>query len=144
MAVGMARLGTGQDLPVARAVAVRRLMDSCFAQPELVAGEGRLDTIVMRAFGPKVFIKGGAEGVHCAALPDVGWGIAIKMDDGTKRGAEAAITEILAALIPGAGKILGEKFTGEITNWHGQRVGGIAASSEFAGAIRAFAAATPC
>jgi L-asparaginase II len=143
MAVGMARLGTGQELPVVRAVAVRRLMDACFAQSELVAGEGRLDTIVMRAFGPKVFVKGGAEGVHCAALPDIGWGIAVKIDDGAKRGADAAITEILAALIPGADKILGERFQGEISNWHGQRVGSITANPELAGAIRAFAAAMP-
>jgi L-asparaginase II len=143
LARGMARLGTGQDIPVARAVAVRRLMDACFAAPELVAGEGRLDTIVMRAFGPKVFVKGGAEGVHCAALPDFGLGIAVKIDDGAKRGADAALTEILAALIPGADKILGERFSGEISNWHGQRVGSIAASAELAGGIRAFAAATP-
>jgi L-asparaginase II len=143
LARGMARLGTGQDLPVARAVAVRRLMDACFAKPELVAGEGRLDTIVMRAFGPKVFVKGGAEGVHCATLPDLGWGIAIKIDDGAKRGADAALTEILAALIPGADKILGERFTGEISNWHGQRVGSVAAGAEFAGAIRAFADSAP-
>lgn len=143
LARGMARLGTGQDLPVARAVAVRRLMDACFAAPELVAGEGRLDTIVMRAFGPKVFVKGGAEGVHCASLPDLGWGIAMKIDDGAKRGADAALTEILAALIPGADKILGERFAGEISNWHGQRVGSIAASAEIAGAIRAFAASAP-
>jgi L-asparaginase II len=118
-------------------------MDACFTYPELVAGEGRLDTIVMRSFGPKMFVKGGAEGVHCAALPDLGWGIAIKIDDGAKRGADAALTEILAALIPGADKILGERFAGEISNWHGQRVGSIAASAEFAGVIRAFAAATP-
>ena len=143
LARGMARLGTGQDMPVARAVAVRRLMDACFAAPELVAGEGRLDTIVMRGFGPKVFVKGGAEGVHCAALPDIGLGIAVKIDDGAKRGADAALTEILAALIPGADKILGERFAGEISNWRGTRVGSIAASAEFAGAIRAFAASTP-
>jgi L-asparaginase II len=143
LAHGMARLGTGQDMPVARAVAVRRLMDACFAAPGFVAGEGRLDTIVMRAFGPKVFVKGGAEGVHCAALPDVGFGMAIKIDDGAKRGADTALTEILTALIPGADKILGERFAGEISNWHGQRVGSIAASAEFSGAIRGFAASSP-
>jgi L-asparaginase II len=143
LARGMARLGTGQDMPVARAVAVQKLMDACFAKPELVAGEGRLDTIAMRAFGPKVFVKGGAEGVHCATLPDSGLGIAIKIDDGAKRGADAALTEILAALFPGADKILGERYAGEIRNWHGQRVGSIAASAEFAGAVRAFAAPTP-
>jgi len=143
LARGMARLGTGQDMPVARAVAVRRLMDACFAAPELVAGEGRFDTIVMRAFGPKVLVKGGAEGVHCATLPDIGLGIALKIDDGAKRAADAALAEILAALIPGATTILGERFAGEISNWRGQRVGSIEASAEFVGAFRAFAASAP-
>jgi hypothetical protein len=53
------------------------------------------------------------------------------------------LTEILAALIPGADKILGERFAGEISNWHGQRVGSIAACAEFSGAIRGFAASAP-
>jgi L-asparaginase II len=70
-------------------------------------------------------------------------GIAVKIDDGAKRGADAVLTEILAALIPGADKILGERFAGEISNWHGQRVGSIAACAEFLGAIRGFAASAP-
>jgi L-asparaginase II len=97
----------------------------------------------MRAFGPKVFVKGGAEGLHCGALPDIGLGIALKIDDGGKRAADAAITEILAALIPGAGKILGERFAGEISNWRGQRVGRIEASAELTGTLREFAASAP-
>src|SRR5699024_4743475 len=39
------------------------------AYPFLVAGTGREDTALMQAH-PEVLIKGGAEGVHCAALPD--------------------------------------------------------------------------
>jgi L-asparaginase II len=143
LAHGMARLGTGQDLPIPRAVAAQRLIQACFAAPELVAGEGRFDTIAMRAFGPKVFVKGGAEGLHCGALPDIGLGIALKIDDGGKRAADTAITEILAALIPGAGKILGERFAGEISNWRGQRVGRIEASAELTGTLREFAASAP-
>ena len=143
LARGMARLSTGQDMPVPRAVAAQRLIQPCFAAPELVAGEGRFDTIVMRAFGPKVFVKGGAEGVHCAAMPDLGLGIALKIDDGAKRAADAALTKILVAMIPGAGKILGERFSGEISNWRGQRVGSIEASTELTGVLREFAASAP-
>jgi L-asparaginase II len=143
LARGMARLGTGQGLPLSHAQAARRLMDACFASPDLVAGEGRIDTVVMHAFGPKVFVKGGAEGVHCAALPDLGFGLALKMDDGAKRGADAALTEILAAVIPGVAQILRERFAGEITNWHGERVGSIESSAEFAEAVQGFAAAAP-
>ena len=86
LARGFARLGSGEGLAPARAAAVTRLIGACFAAPELVAGEGRFDTIAMRALAPALFVKGGAEGVHCAALPKLGLGVALKVDDGAKRG----------------------------------------------------------
>jgi L-asparaginase II len=49
----------------------------------------------MEALRERVFVKTGAEGVHCAALPEFGLGIAVKCDDGGKRAAEA----IMASLI---------------------------------------------
>ena len=76
-------------------------MRACFAAPVLVAGEGRFDTIAMRALAPALFVKGGAEGVHCASLPELGLGVALKIDDGAKRGAERALAEVLAAFLPG-------------------------------------------
>ena len=60
----------------------------------MVAGEGRFDTLVMSKLAPSVFVKGGAEGVHCAALPELGLGVALKIDDGAKRGAERALAEV--------------------------------------------------
>ena len=101
VATGFARLASGRGLEVARAEAARRLMDACFAAPDLVAGEGRFDTIVMRGLPGTAFAKGGAEGVHCAALPALGIGVAVKVDDGTKRGAEMALAVLLAKLVPG-------------------------------------------
>ena len=57
-----------------------------------VGGSARFDTRVMQRLGERVFCKVGAEGVYCAALPDQGLGVAIKMDDGnTARAAEAAM-----------------------------------------------------
>lgn len=53
------------------------------AHPELVAGTGRDDTLVMSAH-PQVLMKGGAEGVHAAALTD-GSAVAIKIADGAAR-----------------------------------------------------------
>jgi L-asparaginase II len=78
---------------------------------------------------PALFVKGGAEGVHCAALPELGLGIALKMADGAKRGAERALAEVLAALIPKAGTALAEVLDGELLNWRGLRVGQLAASA---------------
>jgi L-asparaginase II len=128
LARGFARLGTGEDLPPARAAAARRLRAACFAKPVLVAGEGRFDTIAMRELAPDLFVKGGAEGVHCAALPGLGLGIALKIDDGAKRGTERAMAEVIAALLPKTRRALAESLEGEIFNWRGISVGRIAAA----------------
>ena len=74
------------------------------AHPEMVGGTGREDTRLMRAF-PGLLVKGGAEGVHCAALPD-GRCVAVKITDGGDR---ARMPVLIAALrllgvgAPGAG-----------------------------------------
>jgi L-asparaginase II len=129
LARGFARFGTGAGLAPTRAQAAARLMQACFAAPVLVAGEGRFDTIVLRGLAPSAFTKGGAEGVHCAVLPDLGLGIALKIDDGAKRGAERALSEVLAALLPSARAVLSEQLAGEVQNWRGVTVGRIAASA---------------
>jgi L-asparaginase II len=143
LARGFAKLGSGKGLSSARATAVQRLMRACLAAPVLVAGEGRLDTIVMTLFAPKVFVKGGAEGVHCAALPELGLGIALKIDDGGKRGADATLAEVLATLVPGAAQMFGDRFAGEIRNWRGVRVGSIEASPQLEKALRELGPAAP-
>ena len=106
-----------------------RLRRACFARPLLVAGEGRFDTVAMAALAPAVFVKGGAEGVHCASLPELGLGIALKIDDGAKRGTERALAEVLAALVPRARTALADQLEGEVLNWRGLRVGCVTASA---------------
>jgi L-asparaginase II len=129
LARGFARFGTGAGLSPARAEAAERLRRACFARPLLVAGEGRFDTVAMAALAPAVFVKGGAEGVHCASLPELGLGIALKIDDGAKRGAERALAEVLATLIPAARTALADQLEGEVLNWRGLRVGCVTAST---------------
>jgi L-asparaginase II len=141
LAQGFARFGSGALLASPRAKAASRLARACFARPDLVAGEGRFDTIAMRALGPALFVKGGAEGVHCAALPGLGLGIALKVDDGAKRGTERALAEILAALIPEARTALAEQLEGEVLNWRGLRVGQAVASAALTRELAAIAIA---
>ena len=50
--------------------------------PELVAGEGRACTELMRAMDHKVAIKTGAEGLFTAIIPEKKLGIALKITDG--------------------------------------------------------------
>ena len=139
LARGFARLGTGEGLAVERARAANRLVAACFASPVLVAGEGRFDTLVMSKLAPSVFVKGGAEGVHCAALPRLGLGVAVKVDDGAKRGTERALAEMIAALLPKARSALADQLDGEIVNWRGTSVGRIAASPELRRALGSLA-----
>jgi L-asparaginase II len=141
LAQGFARFGSGALLPATRARAASRLAQACFARPDLVAGEGRFDTIAMRALAPALFVKGGAEGVHCAALPGLGLGIALKVDDGAKRGTERALAEILASLIPDARTALAEQLAGEVLNWRGLRVGRAVASEALTRELAALATA---
>ncbi|MFM2067910.1 MAG: hypothetical protein RLZZ584_2819, partial [Pseudomonadota bacterium] len=100
LALGFARFATGQGLSAAHAAAALRLRRAVAAEPHMVAGTGRFDTRVMQALGERVFCKVGAEAVYCAALPGRGWGVAIKVDDGTNaRAVEVAMAAVLQAAL---------------------------------------------
>lgn len=72
------RLVSGAPGSVERTVA-----DAMRDNPEVVAGSGAEDTLIMRAV-PGLLAKGGAEGVIAVAIPDVG-AVAIKIEDGGMR-----------------------------------------------------------
>lgn len=75
-----------------------RLVHAMTAHPELVAGEGRACTTLMRAMDHKVAVKTGAEAVFIAILPEQKKGVALKIMDGATRASECAITMILSKL----------------------------------------------
>jgi len=70
----------------------QQIVSACIKYPELVAGDGRLTTRMMRAV-PGLFMKEGAEGVQVCALRD-GRVIAIKIIDGSWRPVAPIIMEI--------------------------------------------------
>jgi L-asparaginase II len=72
----------------------QQVVKACTTYPELVAGEGRLTTRMMRAI-PGLFMKEGAEGIEVCALAD-GRVIAIKIIDGSWRPVATIITEIFS------------------------------------------------
>lgn len=76
----------------------KRITAAMTAHPELVAGTGRFCTTVMQAAGKRAAVKVGAEGVYAAIVPELGLGVAVKIDDGAVRGAEAAIALLLEKL----------------------------------------------
>jgi L-asparaginase II len=81
-----------------RGAAMRRLTAAMGTHPELVSGEGRACTDLMRAMGGKVVVKTGAEAVYVAILPELDRGIAVKISDGGTRAAEAVIASLLIRL----------------------------------------------
>jgi len=74
----------------------RSVADAMRAEPWFVAGTGREDTELMRAV-PGLLVKGGADGVHVAAVPGRG-AVALKMDDGGERGRTPALSAGLLGL----------------------------------------------
>jgi len=74
----------------------RAVADAMRAHPWLVAGTGREDTDLMTAI-PGLLVKGGADGVHVAALPGRG-AVALKLDDGGDRGRTPALAAGLRRL----------------------------------------------
>jgi L-asparaginase II len=126
LARGFARLGTGHGLSPERGKAAARIRAVVAAHPVTVAGRGRFDTEMMGLLGARVFSKSGAEGVACAALPEVGLGLAVKADDGAGRAAQVMI----AALIRRFGAFDDEIDAGlvrfvspRLSNWNGAGVG---------------------
>jgi L-asparaginase II len=98
LALGFAKMATGVGLGWQRAAAAKRLLAACMAEPFLVAGTGSADTRLMKLAPGRIFVKVGAEGVYCAAVPPLGLGIALKCDDGAIRAAEVMIAATLARI----------------------------------------------
>lgn len=72
------------------------------AEPFYVSGTDRMDTRLMIAGVGRIFVKVGAEGVYCGALPELGLGFALKCDDGAVRAAETMVAALIAQLMKGS------------------------------------------
>ncbi|ODU07085.1 MAG: asparaginase [Rubrivivax sp. SCN 71-131] len=103
LALAYARVASGQGLSPQHARAAKRLRQAVARAPFFTSGTGKFDARVNGHFGERVYCKVGAEGVHCAALPQLGLGIAIKMDDGNNsRACEVVLAALLHRLLPPA------------------------------------------
>lgn len=114
--------------------AAARLTQAMGAFPELVAGEGRACTELMRAMDGKVAVKTGAEAVFVAILPELKRGIALKILDGATRASEAAITALLVRLgaLSSGDPVVAKYLSGPMKNWRGLTVGEMRLASGFA------------
>ena len=74
------------------------IVECMLRHPDLIAGEGRPCTDMMRAHPGRVVVKVGAEGVYCALLTQEGHGVALKVEDGHTVAAALAMAAVLAEL----------------------------------------------
>jgi L-asparaginase II len=86
-ATGLARIATGEELPDELVEAALRIRDAMRAHPFLVAGTGRFDTELMEQ--TYLLVKSGAEAVLAVGNPE-GWGMALKISDGSQRAVRPA------------------------------------------------------
>jgi L-asparaginase II len=126
LATGFARFGAGTLLPAGFAAAASRLRAAVAAHPAMIAGAGRFDTVVAETLGESAFVKVGAEGVYCGALPMLGLGFALKCEDGAVRAAEVATAALLRHLL-GPSAVLDRLASPVLSNWNGIEVGSIRA-----------------
>ncbi len=133
LARAMAAFAAATETGGVRDRAMHRLTRAMATYPELVAGEGRACTELMRAMGHKVALKTGAEAVFVAILPDQKRGIALKIVDGGTRGAEAAITALLiqAGVLDPAHPAALKRLNGFQANWRGIQTGTTRAAPGF-------------
>ena len=128
LARAFAKFGTGRGLGPERARAAARLRAACTQKPWHVAGTGRFCTEIMQRFGARVFVKTGAEGVYCGALPELGLGIALKCDDGAGRASQAVMAAVIARFLPlgDAERVALARFVHPtLRNWNGFEVGSL-------------------
>jgi L-asparaginase II len=135
----MARYAAATEDGDARSRAAYRLVRAMMAHPELVAGEGRACTELMRAMNGRAAIKTGAEGVFIAIVPERKIGVALKITDGATRGAECAVAAILVALgvLDPLHPATRKRLDVPILNRRGIETGRIVAAPGFAEGLRA-------
>lgn len=140
LARAVARIADPSGLAPDRAAAARRLDAAVKAEPLMVAGTGRACTTIVRAAKGAASVKTGAEGVFVAALTDLGLGVALKVDDGAGRAAEALIAALLAGLgvVPAQDPAIAALAQAQVLNTRGRVVG---ARRVAAGVIEAATAA---
>ncbi|PVA10274.1 L-asparaginase [Pelagivirga sediminicola] len=125
MGRAMAWFANAREGADTRQSAAARLRDAMIAHPDLVAGEGRACTELMRACNEPVALKTGAEAFFVAIIPGRGLGIALKIADGADRAAECTIAALLVRLgVLDANHPSARKFMNKVmTNWRGIETG---------------------
>ena len=102
----------------------QRIMRAMVAHPELVSGTGRVCAILMRGARGRAAVKTGAEGFFAGIIPELGLGIALKIDDGAGRAADTVMAAMLDRLgLLGSDEAAQKILRAPVTNTVGAVVG---------------------
>lgn len=105
-----------------------RIVHAMRTRPFLVGGTDRFDSVLVEETDGRAVAKIGAEGVHSVAIPELGIGVAVKVDDGAQRAQFPAVIrvlqylDVLPARLPAR---LEEFFRRPVRNTRGEVVGEI-------------------
>jgi L-asparaginase II len=132
LATAFAKLGSGQGVGPSLRGEARGVLEACWVEPEMMAGAGRLDTILLGRFPGRIFLKTGAEGIYCGAIPGSSLGFALKIDDGAKRASELAVQALISRLLPDAADLPTSQM---LPNWRGLPAAEIRCSAGFLDAL---------
>jgi L-asparaginase II len=130
MALGFSNLVNFNSRDEKTSEAYKLIVDSMREYPEMVSGEGRLDLCLATASKNNILTKAGGEALSCSGILDRGWGMAVKIADGTQRAIGPAVVETLRQM-----ELLNEKQISKINkfshplikNFRGDQVGYIKA-----------------
>lgn len=98
IALAMARFADPSHLLYPRQKAIHRILEAVASYPEMISGEGAFDAKVIRLTHGQVICKTGASGVMTGIIPSLGFGICLKIEDGSGKAAELAFLAILRSL----------------------------------------------
>jgi L-asparaginase II len=98
MAIGFSKLVTFRSKDEITSQSLQVVADSMWKYPEMVSGKGRLDYALATTSRGKIICKAGAEALHCGAILDKGWGLAVKIMDGSQRAIAPASVEVYRQL----------------------------------------------
>ncbi|HKK93555.1 MAG TPA: asparaginase [Longimicrobiales bacterium] len=105
-----------------------RLLDAIGRAPFMIGGTDRLCSWLPEVTNGRIVAKVGAEGVYGAVVRDLGVGVAVKVEDGSRRAVEPAlmaVLESLGALAPAEISELEPHRSPRVTNTRDEVVGEI-------------------
>lgn len=126
LAWAYARFANPIGMSQERSDAVSVIKQGIAENPHMFGGTGELTTAVVDMKKTDVIIKNGAEGVYIGALPEYGYGFALKVDSGNTQAAKivlGAVLEKLAVLSAEQLSVLGDYFRPDVINSRNEVIG---------------------